>query len=94
VYSTLVRDLPVFGNTVYLKIRRSFPVKLVKVTVLNDWILLTGSDDIRGGMKKIFINELKTLPSNKLVEKSKLVVTRFKNFNHLSAGVKKKMGPT
>jgi len=58
----------------------SFPVKLVKVTVLNDWILLTGSDDIRGGMKKIFINELKTLPSNKLVEKSKLVVTRFKEF--------------
>jgi len=71
----------VFGNTVYLKFPGvSFPVKLVKVTVLNDWILLTGSDDIRGGMKKIFINELKTLVSNKLVEKSKLVVTRFKEF--------------
>jgi len=55
------QDLPVFGNTVYLKFPGvSFPVKLVKVTVLNDWILLTGSDDIRGGMKKIFINELKT----------------------------------
>jgi len=91
VYSTLVRD-GAWQHSLFKKISQASVFLGSTCQKLPYWTtdFIDWSDDIRGaGMKKIFINELKNSSIEQVIEKSKLVDVRFKEFfNHLSAGVK------
>jgi len=84
----------VFGNTVYLKFPGvSFPVKLVKATVLNDFI-----DWKRRHTRRYEENIYQRVKNSSIEQVSREEQVSCDEiqgiFNHLSAGVKKRLGPT